>query len=83
MSEIGSSRERALDRNGAKLQQKAKDRIAAFAAGLENVSSFSPEKIEDGDPDALLHAYRRAAGSDLKKILARAAAAEAAVKGGE
>jgi hypothetical protein len=83
MSDFGSSRERALDKNADKLARKAKDRIAALADGIAKVTDFNPERLEDGDPDAMLRDYRRSAGSGLKKILAEAGAREAAAKAAE
>jgi hypothetical protein len=83
VSDFESSNERALARNADKIAAKLEARRKALTAGLEQITDFNPERLEDGDPNALLREYNGAAHAGLKKILAEAAAREAAAKARE
>lgn len=82
MSDFASSRERALEKNAEKIRQRARSRIEALTEGLGTITSFNPEKVADGDPGRMLNDYRGAAHRELKAIMAREAAKEAAAKAG-
>ncbi len=64
------------EKNAAKLEKSAEDRMAAFARNLE-IAPVDFDMSEETEESASLGRYTKSANRGLKAILARAGAAEA------
>lgn len=77
-----SSRERSLERNSAKLDQLAEERIAEFGRSLAEDNVVINYEKRDEDPSKLREAHLDHCHDELKDILAVAERNKRAASGG-